>query len=425
MAKLRKFYDLDNAAKIFPAVAYENRSYMFRLSVVFKESVEPQILQEALEKTTQRFINFNVRLRKGWFWHFFEENPNKPKLFQETGFVSQYLIPAENNDFLFKTMYYGNRLSVEFFHALTDGTGALEFINALTFNYLQLKGYELTDDGKIRHPLSKPSFAEVDDEFMKIYDKHKFVKLKEPQADHLKGTTYADGYLAALHTYFKVDELKVLVKRLGVTITEFFSAVITYAYIKSDRASKHKNLYRLLIPVNARKYYQSISLRNFVSFIRVNYDLNNKDITFTELLEYIKTSFKEELAPEKIYERMISNVKYEKNFFNRLAPLPLKILVMKSIYGMIGESMNSISFSNIGVVDIPESMKPYISHYQFNISSSPEQPKVVSSVTFGNTLCFSFVSNIIERDLEKEFFQIIYEQGLTPTIEASEWEVLS
>jgi hypothetical protein len=122
---------------------------------------------------------------------------------------------------------------------------------------------------------------------------------------------------------------------------------------------------------------------------------------------------------------MISNVKYEQNIFNRLAPLPLKILVMKSIYGIIGESMNSISYSNIGVVDLPLSMKPYISHYQFNISSSPEQPKVVSSVSFENTLCFSFISNIIERDLEKEFFKVIHELGLTPTIEASEWEVLS
>lgn len=425
MAKLQKFYDLDNAAKIFPAVAYENRSYMFRISVVFKEIVDPVVLQEALEKTTTRFINFNVRLRRGWFWHFFEENPNKPKLFMETGYVNQYLIPAENNDFLFKTMYIGNRLTVEFFHALTDGTGALEFINALTFNYLQLKGYEISDEGMIRHALSKPSFAEVDDQFKKIYDKHKFVKIKEPQADHLKGTTYADGYQAVIHSYFKVDELKVLVKQLGVTVTEFFAAAITYAYLKSNRMSKHKNLYRLLIPVNVRKYYQSISLRNFVSFIRVNYDLHNKDITFTELLQYIKTTFKEELSYDKLYARMISNVKYEQNIFNRLAPLPLKILVMKSIYGIIGESMNSISYSNIGVVNLPDSMKPYISHYQFNISSSPEQPKVVSSVSFENTLCFSFISNIIERDLEKEFFQIIHEFGLTPTIEASEWEVLS
>lgn len=424
MAKLQKFYDLDNAAKIFPAVANENRPYMFRMSVVFKESIDAKVMKEALEKTTKRFVNFNVRLRKGWFWHFFEENPNLPKLNKETGYINQYLVPAENQDFLFRAIYDQNRLSVEFFHALTDGTGALEFINSLAFTYLQLKGYDVNDEGKIRHSNSKPSFAEVDDEFQKIYDNKTYKVPKEQKAHHIKGTTYANGYHATIHSYFDVKEIKALVKSLDATITEFFTAAITYAYLKSDVLARHKYPFRLLIPVNVRKFYQSISLRNFVSFIRFNQNLDEKSVTFKDILLRVKLCFKEELSYEKLYARMMSNVKYEKNFFNRIAPLPLKILVMKSVYGMIGESMNTVTFSNIGVVDLPESMKPYISHYQFNIGPSPEQPKVISAITYNNVLSVAFISNIIERNIEKEFFKLMHEFGLTPTIEANEWEVL-
>jgi hypothetical protein len=189
--------------------------------------------------------------------------------------------------------------------------------------------------------------------------------------------------------------------------------------------ARHKYPFRLLIPVNVRKFYQSISLRNFVSFIRFNQNLDEKSVTFKDILLRVKLCFKEELSYEKLYARMMSNVKYEKNFFNRIAPLPLKILVMKSVYGMIGESMNTVTFSNIGVVDLPESMKPYISHYQFNIGPSPEQPKVISAITYNNVLSVAFISNIIERNIEKEFFKLMHEFGLTPTIEANEWEVLS
>ena len=55
MAKLRKFYDLDNAAKIFPVVANESRSYVFRLAVIFKEEIDKDLMQIALNKTTLRF----------------------------------------------------------------------------------------------------------------------------------------------------------------------------------------------------------------------------------------------------------------------------------------------------------------------------------------------------------------------------------
>ena len=39
---------LDNTAKIFPVIANENMSQVFRISVTVKEQVKPEVLQQAL-----------------------------------------------------------------------------------------------------------------------------------------------------------------------------------------------------------------------------------------------------------------------------------------------------------------------------------------------------------------------------------------
>ena len=40
---------LDNTAKIFPVIANENVSQVFRISVTLKEKVDPELLSQALK----------------------------------------------------------------------------------------------------------------------------------------------------------------------------------------------------------------------------------------------------------------------------------------------------------------------------------------------------------------------------------------
>ncbi len=424
MAKLRKFYDLDNAAKIFPAVANESRSYMFRLSIVFKETIDTGILQQALNKTTIRFKHLNVRIRKGLFWYYFEENLKTPILREENGFINQYLYPKENNDFLFRTLYYQKRLSVEFFHALTDGKGALEFINSLAYEYLTLKGAKIDPEGIVITADAAGSYAEVEDEFKKLYHKQKIFKSKEPKAHRLKGSFYADHYNALMHAYISVEDIRLVAKSFGATITEFLTGVIILATKRSGGAAKYKNLFRVFIPVNLRQFYPAVTLRNFASFVRINYDLNQDSKELSFIIDLVKQEMKKELDLDVMVNRIISNVKYEQNPFLRPTPLFLKIAAMRSVYGMIGEALNSYDISNLGKVDLPKQMIPYISHYQFTISTSNDTPKAASVVSFGDTLCLSFISKIIERDFEKTFFGILKENGIISRIEANNWEVV-
>src|SRR5690606_28536336 len=157
----------------------------------------------------------------------------------------------------------------------------------------------------------------------------------------------------------------------------------------------------LFIPVNMRQFYPSITLRNFASFVRVNYDLNQQEQELKDIVMLVKSEMKKELDPDLMLNRIIQNVRYEQNPFLRLTPLFVKILAMRSVYGMIGEALNSFDISNLGQVILPKDMQPFISHYQFTIATSNDTPKALSVVTYNGTLTLSFISKMIERDFEK------------------------
>ena len=64
----KEWFRLDNAAKIYPAARSNRWNNVFRMSVVLKEEVKPEILQQALEDIIDRFPSFRVTLKKGFFW---------------------------------------------------------------------------------------------------------------------------------------------------------------------------------------------------------------------------------------------------------------------------------------------------------------------------------------------------------------------
>lgn len=53
--------------------------------------------------------------------------------------------PQIKNELLYRVSYYGARINVEMFHAISDGNGGMVFLKTLVHNYLQLKNPELAN----------------------------------------------------------------------------------------------------------------------------------------------------------------------------------------------------------------------------------------------------------------------------------------
>ena len=74
MPEHRDWFQLDLSAIVYPTLQRRDFSAVYRLSVLLKEEVQPELLQQALDITLPRFPTYKVAMRKGLFWRYLEPN---------------------------------------------------------------------------------------------------------------------------------------------------------------------------------------------------------------------------------------------------------------------------------------------------------------------------------------------------------------
>ena len=80
-----KRYPLDNSALFYPIMATKKAQSLFRITVRLKDEVDGNLLEEALNKVLYRFPTYKTRLKKGYAWHYLEENPERALVFKGLG----------------------------------------------------------------------------------------------------------------------------------------------------------------------------------------------------------------------------------------------------------------------------------------------------------------------------------------------------
>ena len=100
-------------------------------------------MQMALTFTMKRFPSFATTLKKGVFWHYLDTTKRRFSVEQEKDIPCQPLKVSHSGSQSFRALYWENRISVEFFHVLTDGSGGLIFLKTLVAEYLRLRGVEI------------------------------------------------------------------------------------------------------------------------------------------------------------------------------------------------------------------------------------------------------------------------------------------
>ena len=253
---------LDNSAKIFPISSSKKFSTVFRMSAVLKDDINVGILNKSLEITLKKFSAFKVKIKKGFFWYYFEDNTKNPIIEEEHNYPCKYIDPRENKDYLFKVTYFKNKINVDTFHALTDGSSAVQFLKELVYNYIELKHNfkkSLRSDRKYNYT--------TEDSYMTHYDKHAKRNMKNKKAFAITGRKLPLDAISITHEIIELPKLKEIAKQKGVTITQFLTAVL----LKSIYDTKYDNKrpIKICIPVNLKKYFNSITISNFFAYITV------------------------------------------------------------------------------------------------------------------------------------------------------------
>ena len=423
-ARSLRWMKLDNAAKIYPAAKRRNWNNFFRISATLTDPVDVAVLRSALDVTARRFPSIAVRLRRGMFWYYLEQIPHSPAIQEEKSCPLAHAPFHEVRQCAFRVLVYHNRFAVEFFHALTDGTGGLTFFKTLLAEYLRQK-YGLTipaGDGVLGR-LEEPDAEELEDSFLRYAGNVKASR-KEATAWHLTGTPEKDGFKDLVTLMIPAPVLKECAKAHGVTVTELLCAAMMQAICqlqaeKVPQRSRRKPV-KVLLPVNLRNLFPSKTLRNFASYITPEVDPRMGDYTFDEICAAVHHRMGLENNPQTMRAKFAANVASEQSPLLRVMPLFIKNLAMKAVFDTVGECKSCLCLSNLGVVRLPEVMAPYVARMDFIIGVQAKAPHNCGVLTWNDTVYINCIRSIREPELELHFYRVLHQLGLPVKVESNQ-----
>ena len=414
---------LDNAAKIYPAARRRNWSNVYRQSVTLFEEVDVAVLKSALHVTIKRFPTIGARLRKGLFWYYLQQVETTPDIQEEYSYPIVYMSKEETRKCAFRVIAYKNRIAVEFFHALTDGNGALVFLKNLVAEYLEQRhGIAIPFENGIVDRKQPPQAEELEDCFPKYAGKV-HASRKDTNAWHMSGTANKGGFLNMTCFKIPVKEALDLAHQYNVTLTAFFSAVMMLALLnlqnEKNPSVKNQKLIKLLIPINLRQLFPSKTLRNFAMYTIPEIDPRLGEYTLEEICKIVHHKMGLEFTAKHMSSVIATNVHDEQNPLVRLIPLPLKNAVMKAIFDSVGEKKACLALSNLGKIAIPENMAAYIERFDFILGVQAAAPYNCGMLSYGDTLYINFIRDIKEAELERHFHAVLQQLELPVTVECN------
>lgn len=412
---------LDNAALIYPATLSRKLAAMFRLTVTLSDEVDMDILSKAIENIMPRFPTFNFALKEGLFWFYLDYINDKPEIDGDYQNPLLRICFKENKNYMFRVRVHGSRIAVEFFHALTDGTGGLTFLLTLTGEYLKIKyGIKIEYNNLVLNPRDDALQEEIEDSFLK-YARSKSSLEYEKRAYHITGIVENYNVLNIITGKFDIALLKKITKKYKATITEFLVSlmILCIEEITRKEIKQNKKPIKISVPINLRNIYETKTLRNFSSYVNVGIKATRENHTLDEIIKSVKKQLKEKTKEKNINMKISANVNVSKNIFVRILPIFIKKRIMAKFESVMGDGYVTTTFSNLGLVSVPSEMQKYISDMNFILGRSRGKSTSVSAIGYNDKLYVTFSRRIKETEFERLFFTKLVKMGLFIEIESN------
>jgi len=394
----RNWKSLDNAALIFAVAAQGSDTQVFRMSCELRDRVDPEALQEALDETMQIFQVYQSLLKKGMFWFYLESTNLKPVVHIENSEPCGPIYHQNRKQLLFDVSYFKNRINLEVFHVLSDGTGAMNFLKTLISKYLS-RVHHLPEPPL---PFDASAVQMNDDSFSKYYSGTTSVRRKiHGVACRLHGPRYPENRLKVITGVMDVEPLKAEARRHNTTLTIFLCACLMRAISESVTVRQKKDPIVLAVPVDLRQHFPSESMRNFFSILLVSYDFARQSGEFEDVLQKISADINTGLLHENLAQWIDSNSAIEHLAVTRATPLFLKNLALKAAY-KYSMRLDTAGFSNIGIISMPPEFAQYIREFNFFSGTSKLQVCVCS---YAGRLSVSFSSPYVSSEIQRRFFR--------------------
>ena len=345
-----EWYKLDLSAIVYPTLQRRDFSSVYRLSVVLKEEIRPDVLQKALDLTLPRFPTYKAAIRKGLFWRYLEPNDRPGPFVQED--VKNPCQPMHfkaNHRYLVRVYYFRNRIALEAHHSLGDGTGGMCVLQTMTAVYLRLLGHEeIENGGYVLDINGVPAEEELEDAYMRYANAKVCPPRIQEKAYRVRGTAEPFYTLNIVDGIMSVSEVAAVAKRYHATITEYLNAVLLYALLTKQQEEPHLRLrpVKIAMPVNLRRFFPTITLRNFITMIYPGVDPRLGEYTFEEIVAQVHNYMRYYINEKLLRGDITTNAATQRNPLIRVVPLFLKDLVVRTFYTRVQDRDRKITRLN-------------------------------------------------------------------------------
>ena len=406
---------IDNAANIYPASLSKHYASLYRMSVTLSEPVDLGCLQRALETVSERIPTFRCELRAGAFWWSLRRMEKTPEVGPSTP-LSRFHF-SDNGGFLYRVSTDGCRIDLDVFHALADGGGAMVFLMTLAGEYIRLRyGTAIQYNSLVLDPKDHPVYAEVEDSFKTVFSGRHGHLEKNVDAYHIHGTVMPFGTVKDLRVELQADAIKQKSRQYDCTVTELLVACMLSALQQEHRMDpdrKKHSVLKVSVPVNLRPLYHSRTVRNFSSYVNLGVDVKDGYYNFERLVAAVKVQKEHDLRKENLESKIAANVELEEMFWIRMIPLIIKHPIIDIINLLHGDRFCSQTFSNMGNLNVPEALLPYIQGVDFALGRQRGNSGAVSCVSYNGRLCLHMTRKIYGDSFEKAFLYQLQCLGLT------------
>lgn len=406
------WYNLDNAANIFPAISDERNTNVFRLSCELKETIHLPTLQQATELAMKHFDYFQMVLRRGLFWFYLEQTDLIPQVAVESERPVGRLFYVNRKELLFSVTCYLRRINLEVFHAVSDGTGAMQLLREIVYHYLTLSHREELPDALPPLDNQSPPVSRAEDGFSRHYNPEQKRSPFREKVYTIAGSSLPGNSISIIRGQVSTKAILALAKSKGVSVTAYLAALMLCAvYHELMPARARKKPIGINIPVDLRNHFPSETARNFFSVVEVTYNFQGQAADFDAALKSVAEQLAEKLQPDALAGRMNYTMSVQRNVFARAAPLILKNLVLRAAYHQ-GERATTCALSNVGRVTMPEPFGEYIENFSALLNPTPIHRLKATLVSYGDHFLITFTSSIAETRAQKYCFRSLAQNGV-------------
>lgn len=458
------WYELDAFAKTYSSIISEGRTTCFRISALFSENIDLEILQKVVISLEKKYPFYNSELKKGIFWNYLQQKKTHFMIEEE----KTYPCTDIQKDNPLRIIYFNNKLSIEIAHFLTDGKGAALFFKDLIEEYLEkkyfLENFEKDKENNLNDKTEKKNEIEIGkinkiinfgkkinknekdfenkkseknffektrellgndnglknsqkNEYVDLYEKYMRKVSKETtikSAFHLPMKILEKGQYHITTGEIDVESLKEESKKYRTTIGKYLLSV--YFKILLDRYSQAKNPIVIGVPVDLRKIFEEATYRNFFINITPSVDASLGAYSLSEIITYLDNYFALKITKKEFYKSIYKAMNPIQNIIIKSVPYLIKRMFFPFIFDYYGERGYTTGFSNLGILKVDKKYEKYLKGLRFLPPPSKRCKIKMGVVSDCKKVYVNFGNLTANYDIERDFFVYLRKRGIKSKI---------